>query len=180
MVVLAGGCVFEVLTVPARQALVAATETARAMGSRELEAAHFLLGLLDAPGAAQPLVARFLPDRAAVVAEVARVALPSRDGARPGFGEEVALALAAARGISLGRGAPWVGTATCLLGVLTMASHSVDELLRRCGVDIAAFRDAAAEVDDAGEAAASTAGAGPPWAVMIGGTGPYAWNDQRG
>lgn len=171
---------FEGLTVPAKQVLARATEAAAAMGSHEVEGAHLLLGLLEAgETSAGRLLAERLPDRARVAAEAKRVTLPSRDGAHPGFGEEACLVLAAAKGISAGRGEDRVGTGACLLAMLTLVPRSIEELLRAFDVDGEELRAAASCLDDGAEPMDPPPGATTTWTVTVGGEGPFSWDDNR-
>src|SRR5581483_1793222 len=163
---------FETTTIPARQVLAAATGTAAAMGSHEVEAAHLLVGLLDTPSTVQPAIAAQVADREGLVCEVQRVTLPA---ARPAFGAEVCEVLAAARGISAGRGVAVTGTAALAQGLLLLLPHSVEELLRRRGVNLDNFRQAVAVVAvDDGEATENPDA--PPWAVRIA-SGPDTWSE---
>src|SRR5581483_4408607 len=149
---------FETTTIPARQVLAAATGTAAAMGSHEVEAAHLLVGLLDTPSTVQPAIAAQVADREGLVCEVQRVTLP-----------------AAARGISAGRGVAVTGTAALAQGLLLLLPHSVEELLRRRGVNLDNFRQAVAVVAvDDGEATENPDA--PPWAVRIA-SGPDTWSE---
>ena len=166
---------FEVLTVPARQVVAAATEAAVALGSAEVEGVHLLLGFLHTPSVVQQAVREYLPDRDVLRGEVQRLTLRSASGAHP-FGEEVILALATARGISVGRDVRSTGSGTVLLGLLTLGPRSVTALFRSQGVDVEAFRRAVAVVDDCDESTAAPPGA-PTWTVRIGPAGPDGWDD---
>jgi hypothetical protein len=169
---------FEALTIPARQILASATEAAVGLGSHEVEGAHLLLGFLGTPSALQATVARYLPDHDVLCGEVQRLTLRSASGAHPSFGEEVCLAIATARGISVGRGTPSTGSATLLLGLLTLAPRSVTELFDSQQVDVDAFCRACAVVDDGDEPIAAPPG-GATWTVTIGATDPtVVWTDQ--
>ncbi len=167
---------FETTTIPARQVLAAATGTAASMGSHEVEAAHLLVGLLDTPSTVQPAIAAQVADREGLVCEVQRVTLPAAEpAARPAFGAEVCEVLAAARGISAGRGVAVTGTAALAQGLLLLLPHSVEELLRRRGVNLDNFRQAVAVVAvDDGEATENPDA--PPWAVRIA-SGPDTWSE---
>lgn len=169
---------FERLTIPARQVLIAATEVAAAVGSRQVEGVHLLVGFAELSSVVQPTVAEHLPDGDRLRAEARRLSLPG-SGAQPSFGEEVNLAVAAGIGISVGRDVPAVGTATLLLGLLTVASRNVTELLRNHRADIDAFRDAVAALDDSAELSVASAD-GATWIVTIGGSqSAVAWDDER-
>ena len=71
---------FETLTIPARQVLVAATEAAAGLESHEVDAAHLLVGLLDTPSVVQPVLASYFPHRDRLVAAVGQITLRSADG----------------------------------------------------------------------------------------------------
>lgn len=170
---------FEGLTVPAKQVLARATEAAASMGSHEVDGAHLILGFLvagDTP-AGQLLAAR-LPAPSVVAAEVQRLTLPSRNGQHPAFGQEVCLALAAARGIAVGRRCAWVGSGACLLGLLTLAPHSVEELLAALHIDRKELESAGAGLDVAAEPIGPPPAQDTPWTVTIGASGPLAWDDR--
>ena len=167
---------FERLTIPAGQVLAAAAEAAAALGSRQVEGVHLLVGFAELSSLVQPTVAEHLPDRDGLRAEARRLSVPG--GGTPSFGEEVSLAVAAAIGISVGRDVPAVGTATLLLGLLTLAPQGVVELLRTHHGDLDDFRDAVAALDDSGEPSVTPAG-GATWVVTVGGSDPaVAWDDQ--
>jgi len=166
---------FETLTIPARQALAAATDVAAAMGSHEVEAAHLLVGLLDTPGVIQcALASRLGPDRDRLLADIQRVTLPSADGKHPAFGDEVCLVLAAARGISSASSAPATGTVAILRGVLILLPRSAEELLRP--VDLEGLRAAVADLDDSTEPV--TVPGAAPWTVHVATGGPDGWDDR--
>lgn len=171
---------FEGLSVPARQVLVDATKAASAMGSHEVEGAHLLVGLLDGDGTDAHMALRsHLPERERAMAETRRSTLPSRHGAHPGFGDEVCLTLATARGIAVGRGIDVVGTGALLLGLLTLLPRSVDDVLSALGADRAELLRVASCCDDTAEPTGPPSGAGMPWVLTVGAAGADGWDDHR-
>jgi ATP-dependent Clp protease ATP-binding subunit ClpA len=170
---------FEGLTVPAKQVLVRATEAAVAMGSRQVEGAHFFLGFIDADGSAvQRVLSLYLTNRYLYEDEAKQVVSASTGDGRPAFGEEVSLTLAAAQGIAVGRGSDRVGTGTCLLALLTILPSTVEELLSRCGVDVDAIRVEAGRLDDAAEPIIPLPAEPRPWAVAVDDGGQPTWDDR--
>lgn len=168
---------FETLTIPARQALAAATEVAAAMGSHEVEAAHLLVGLVDTPSVVQAaLASRLSQDRDRLLAEVQRITLPSTGGKHPGFGEEVCLVLAAARGVTAASSTAATGTVAVLRGLLVLLPRSAEELLRH--LDLDSLQAELRGLDDSSEPVTAPPGTAP-WTVRATTGAPDGWDDIR-
>jgi hypothetical protein len=174
-----GTTVFERLTVPARRAIVAAHDEARAAGRKTMGAADLVAGCLRAEGAVAAALLRASGIGAVEPAD------PTGDAAADDPDNLLHLVVVAAAGVATARRSRSIGTVSLLLGLITLEPSGLTAILDRASITLDELAGAARAVDDTGESMLASTDSMTPtgdaaWIVTLGGSDPdVMWSDKQ-